>query len=109
MNAPAPWIRYHAHAAEHRVSLESAHMLSDGAFIRAVTAWGGTISEPTESNPMQSAPYVLFGSYDLTGEYAPDDGAAYVVATYTEGDVSVARYGTAADRDRALWLLERAL
>lgn len=109
MNA-APWSEYHAHAAGHRVTLDrlgGTYTLK--RFREFIDRENGAISYPTEGNPMQSAPYVAFGLYRLTGDETPYDGAAHVVATYCEGDVTVERYLTAEAAQRALWLLERAL
>ncbi|KZE41386.1 hypothetical protein [Microbacterium sp. T32] len=72
------------------------------------------ISEPTDSNPMQSAPFVLFAAYDTRNKYGraarPEITAThpYALTTYVEGDLSTEFYATADDRDRALYLLERA-
>lgn len=122
----APWEKYRAHALDH------AHKDDDGnpRYVRAFTPnssaeWArqmrGTdtvhdvkISEPTDSNPMQSAPYVLFASYDARGRYRnaarPEITKThpYVITTYTEGDLVTEFYATTEARDRALYLLERA-
>lgn len=123
----APWTKYREHAAEHayRRPGESAPYYmrahtpnSSGEWARqmrgADPAHGVRISEPTEGNPMQSAPYVLFAAYDARGKYRTAAHSQitkthpYVLTTYTEGDLVTEFYPTAEGRDRALFLLEHA-
>lgn len=126
---PRPWEKYHAHAAETAYREPGAdepfymrtHTPNDsGKWALQMSrggAWHGLkISEPTDSNPMQSAPHVLFASYDTRNERGRAATHSritkthpYAVATYCEGDLSTEFYATAEDRDRALFLLERAL
>lgn len=141
MNAPtptpAPWTKYREHAAAYAYTnaeaiaadmpgveatpyyMRARTPLSSGEWAQLVRgthpAHGVTISEPTASNPMQSAPLVLFAAYDARG---PHRTAAheritkthpYVITTYAEGDLITEFYPTAEARDRALYLLERAL
>lgn len=131
----APWTKYREHAAAHAFaaftpddmpgSEPTPHYMRAwtpltsgewaGQMRRTDPAHGVAISEPTDSNPMQSAPYVLFAAYDARGKYRT--GALsritathpYVISTYTEGDLVTEFYATAEARDRALFLLERAL
>lgn len=133
---PAPWTKYREHAAAHAFPDAAATAASTpGAepkpyYVRAFTpnssatwaaqmrgadpAHGVKISEPTASNPMQSAPYVLFAAYDARGKYRTAAHSQitkthpYVITTYTEGDLVTEFYATAEARDRALFLLERA-
>jgi hypothetical protein len=137
MNAPAPWTKYREHAAAYAYAdakateasmpgteptpyYMRAHtpLMSAGWALRmrsAASVYGVTISEPTASNLMQSAPHVLFAAYDARNTYG---NAAhpritkthpYVITTYAEGDLITEFYPTAEARDRALYLLERAL
>jgi hypothetical protein len=128
MSAAAPWTKYREHAAAHALPpgtvattfyLRAHTPLSSGEWAqlmrRTHPAHDVKISEPTASNPMQSAPLVLFAAYDARG---PHRTAAhmritkthpYVITTYAEGDLITEFYPTAEARDRALYLLERAL
>lgn len=137
MTAPAPWAKYREHAAAYAFADAAATAASmpgsepTAFYMRAFTpndsgtwadqmrrtdtAHGVKISEPTPSNTMQSAPHVLFASYDARGRFrtAPHGRITkthpYVITTYTEGDLVTEFYPTAEARDRALYLLERAL
>lgn len=122
-----PWTKYRAHAA---VTAYREPGTDGPYYMRAHTpnssgewaaqmrkcdpAHGLQISEPTADNPMQSAPYVLFASYDARGKYRTASHSRitkthpYVITTYAEGDLITEFYATAEDRDRALYLLERA-
>jgi hypothetical protein len=137
MSAAAPWTKYREHAAAYAYAdakvtaasmpgteptpyyMRAVTPVSSGEWAqrmrRADPAHSVTISEPTASNPMQSAPLVLFAAYDARG---PHRTAAheritkthpYVITTYAEGDLITEFYPTAEARDRALYLLERAL
>lgn len=135
MNTPAPWTKYREHAAAHAFPDAAATETMPGSeptpyYMRAFTpndsaewsrrmrgtdpAHGVKISEPTPSNPMQSAPHVLFASYDARNKYGNASHSritkthSYVITTYTEGDLVTEFYATAEARDRALFLLERA-
>lgn len=132
---PAPWAKYREHAAAHAFLDAATAASMPGSeptphYMRAFThassaewaqqmrktdpAHGVTISEPTPGNPMQSAPHVLFASYDARNKYgnAPRSHITathpYTITTYTEGDLVTEFYATAEARDRALYLLERA-
>lgn len=127
--APVAWVEYREHAA---ATAYAAPATPDAPFyVRARTPndsaqWAAQmrkahpahavrISEPTADNLMQSAPAVLFASYDARGKYRTTARSEitgthpYVITTYCEGDLVTEFYATVADRDRALWLLERAL
>jgi hypothetical protein len=123
----APWTKYREHAAAHayrRPGEDQPYYMrahtpnSSGEWAQrmrgADPAHGVRISEPTASNPMQSAPYVLFAAYDARGKYRTaahpqiTKTHPYVLTTYTEGDLVTEFYPTAEARDRALFLLERA-
>lgn len=135
-NQPAPWTKYREHAAAHAFPDAAATEASTPGseptpyYMRAFTpnssgewatqmrkadpAHGVKISEPTPSNPMQSAPHVLFAAYDARGRYGTASHSRitkthpYAITTYTEGDLITEFYATAEARDRALYLLERA-
>jgi hypothetical protein len=129
-----PWEKYREHANAHAFRADDPADLdppSEVFYMRAHTpntpaewswqmrrahpAHGVTISEPSASNPMQSPPFVLFASYDARGQYRTGAHSRitkthpYVITTYTEGDLVTEFYATADARDRALYLLERAL
>lgn len=132
----APWTKYREHAAAYAFPDAAATAASAPGteptplYVRAFTpngsgewarqmrgtdqAHGVKISEPTPSNPMQSAPHVLFAAYDARGKYRTAARSQvtkthpYVITTYTEGDLVTEFYPTAEARDRALFLLERA-
>lgn len=139
MSTPAPWTKYREHAAANAFpDAEATAATMPGSepvpvpfYMRAFTPndsaeWArqmrGTnpahdvkITPPTDSNPMQDAPYVMFASYDARGKYRTASHGhitkthPYVITTYTEGDLVTEFYATAEARDRALFLLERAL
>ena len=127
MTAPAPWEQYREHAAatayrrpgnDEPFYVRTHTPNTSGEWARQMRRTDPghvvTITEPTASNPMQSAPFVLFASYDTRKKYghAPRPEITkthpYAITTYAEGDLSTEFYATAEDRDRALFLLERA-
>lgn len=133
---PAPWTKYREHAAAYafpdaKATAESMPGAEPTPFyVRTFTpndsaewarqmrgvhpAHDVKISEPTQSNPMQSTPYVMFAAYDARGRFRTASHGhitkthPYVITTYTEGDLVTEFYPTAEARDRALYLLERA-
>jgi hypothetical protein len=127
MSTPAPWTKYREHALEHARKDDDANPYYMRAFTpndsgewarqmrNADPAHGLKISEPTPGNPMQSAPHVLFASYDARNKYGNAAHARitkthpYAITTYAEGDLITEFYQTAEARDRALFLLERAI
>lgn len=123
-----PWAEYRTHAADTAYSepgtdepfrIRAHTPNSSGEWAKqmrgAHPAHGVKISEPTASNPMQSAPHVLFAAHDARGRFrtAPHSRITkthpHALATYCEGDLTTEFYATAELRDRALFLLERAL
>ncbi|UOE45943.1 hypothetical protein [Agromyces larvae] len=114
---PRPWQRFNEHAEEHALygsQSPKGHTPADSgewaAKVRNLHP-SAEIHEPAPSNGYQSAPYVLFATYDMrdNGRALPDASHPYALACYCEGDVTYYLYKTAADQARALWLLERAL
>lgn len=107
---PRPWVKFHAHAALYASPpggiWQSSTGASSGQWADAALAAHpeAQIIEPAPHNRYQSAPHVLFATFE-----DGDAGAPYVLAQYVEGDRHAWRYSDPERRDFAARLLAGAL